>query len=167
MRAWCVRASALVAAGGAVLAIAVTPASAAPTGVMPADGSRHHVKFLATVLKGANEVPGPGDEDGRGVFVATVKGDRICYVLTQRNLDTVTMAHIHTGTRDVAGPIAVGLVPPVNGISADCIRAVPDGPDDPMTLSTSELAAIRANSSGYYVNVHTELFGPGAIRGQL
>jgi CHRD domain len=166
MRAWCVRASALLAAGGAVLAIAVTPASAAPAGVMPADGGRHHVQVLATVLKGANEVPGPGDEDGRGVFVATVKGDRLCYLLTQRKLDTVTMAHIHTGASDVAGPIAVGLVPPINGISADCITAVPVD-EGTMTLSTSELAAIRANSSGFYVNVHTQAFPPGAIRGQL
>ncbi len=167
MRAWSVRASALLAAGGAVLAIAVTPASAAPVGAVPADSSRHHVQVLATVLKGANERPGPGDDDGRGVFVATVKGERLCYLLTQRNLDEVTMAHIHTGTRDVAGPIAVGLVPPTDGFSADCITAVADEEDSTMTLTRSELAAIRANSSGFYVNVHTALFGPGAIRGQL
>jgi CHRD domain len=167
MRTWCVRASALLAAGGAVLAIAATPAIAAPTGVMPADSGRNHIQFLGTVLKGANERPGPGDDDGRGVFVATVKGDRLCYVLTQRNLDTVTMAHIHIGGRDVPGPISVGLVPPINGISADCITAGPDEGDTAMTLSTSELAAIRADSSDFYVNVHTQLFGPGAIRGQL
>jgi hypothetical protein len=35
------------------------------------------------------------------------------------------------------------------------------------TLSTSRANAIKANPGAYYVNVHTDAFPNGAIRGQL
>jgi hypothetical protein len=38
---------------------------------------------------------------------------------------------------------------------------------DPMALLQSELDAIIADPSNYYVNVHNSPFPDGAIRGQL
>ena len=41
---------------------------------------------------------------------------------------------------------------------SDCINT---------SLSSAQLADIVANPSGYYVNLHTDVFPDGAIRGQL
>jgi hypothetical protein len=117
-------------------------------------------------MTGAAEVPGPGDPDGRGVFVAVVKGDKLCYVIAANRIEAPIAAHIHVGAPNVAGPIVVGLQPP-NRAAADCILTVPDAENSTETLTESELAAIVATPSNYYVNVHTPLFPAGAIRGQL
>lgn len=118
-------------------------------------------------LDGAQEVP-PADPDGRGTFAYLAFGNTLCYVLTAHRIEPATMAHIHAGARGVNGPIAIGLVAPTRGFSADCIRAVPDTtPDSPTVLLRSELRAIAANPAGFYVNVHNDPFEGGAIRGQL
>jgi hypothetical protein len=119
-------------------------------------------------LDGAQEVPGPGDPDGRGTFTYVAFGNRLCYLLTAARIATPTAAHIHTGARGVAGGIVVGLVTPTRGFSADCITAQP-GTDttNPTVLSQGELDAIIANPAGFYVNVHNAEFPDGAIRGQL
>jgi hypothetical protein len=117
-------------------------------------------------LDGAQEVPGPGDPDGRGLFGYSAFDDTLCYFLTARNIEPATAAHIHAGRRGVAGPIIVGLRPPTAGVSFDCIRAVTTS-SDPMALLQSELDAIIARPSDFYVNVHNRPFPDGAIRGQL
>jgi hypothetical protein len=166
MRAWCLRTMAFLAGMGTVLAVGVMPAQAA-TAAGDMDARSDGRTVLGAVLTGAAEVPGPGDDDGRGFFVGKVKGDLLCYVLVARKIEVPMAAHIHAAPRGVAGPIVVGLVAPVGGFSADCIRTVPDDQDTTATLSESELAAIRADRSGFYVNVHTASFPAGAVRGQL
>jgi hypothetical protein len=183
MRAACQRTIVSIAGVGGALAAMMAPANAATAGSVgvPATGptattvathgvdtrSFHRGSLLGAVLTGAAEVPGPGDDDGRGLFVGKVKGDLLCYVLTASRIEEPMAAHIHAAPRDEAGGIVVGLVAPVGGFSADCIRAVPDDQDSTDTLSESELAAIRADRSNFYVNVHTASFPAGAIRGQL
>jgi hypothetical protein len=166
MRAWWLRTMATVAGIGAVLAAGVVPAQAA-TAAGDADARSPGGTVLGAVLTGAAEVPGPGDDDGRGFFVGKVKGDLLCYVLVARRIEEPMAAHIHAAPRGEAGGIVVGLIAPVGGFSADCVRAVPDDQDSTATLSESELAAIRADRSGFYVNVHTASFPAGSIRGQL
>ncbi len=48
------------------------------------------------------------------------------------------------------------VAPNASGVSFGCVSA-----------SADVIAAIRANPSNYYVNVHTTDFPDGAIRGQL
>lgn len=115
-------------------------------------------RALGAIMNGANERPGPGDEDGigaAGVLINTETG-RICYVLAVRRIEPATMAHIHRGTADTFGGIVVHLEPPTRGFKAAC------------TLADPALAAeIAGNPSGFYVNVHNAAFAAGAIRGQL
>jgi CHRD domain len=153
--------SGLMLAGGALGLAAQPAAGTGATGVPGFD-------FGSVRLTGAAEVPGPGDDDGRGRFTYVAFGDNLCYVLTAVRIEPATMAHIHAGAAGVAGPIAIGLKPPTRGLSADCIKAVDNStPDSPTVLLQSELDAIIATPENFYANVHNDPFPMGAIRGQL
>lgn len=156
MRKWLTRSMVPVAVASTALVL----------GAIPAAPSGGNVTTTFAVLDGAQEVPGPGDDDGRGAFAAVVKGDKLCYVLTAARIAPATAAHIHPGAAGEAGPPVVFLRTP-NRVSADCITAVPDDQATGPEMSESELAAIVANPSAFYVNVHNADFGAGAIRGQL
>lgn len=150
-----------------LFALVTLASSSSPAGAHTGTGD-DGIAFGAVRLTGAQEVPGPGDADGRGAFVYLAAGDKLCYLLTAHKIDTPVAAHIHSGVRGEAGGIAVGLEVPAGGISAACITAVPDTtPDTPDVLLRSELDAIISDPAGFYANVHTATFPAGAIRGQL
>lgn len=113
---------------------------------------------MQTKLTGAAEVPGPGAPKGEGTANLTIDTakNQLCYMLHSSGTDTPTMAHVHKGAVGVAGPVAVPLTPPANGMSQGCANVAPD-----------VLAAILATPADYYVNVHTAAFPKGALRGQL
>ena len=138
-----------------MLAIAVASAALIATGAVAQPG----VTKFTTVLIGANEVPGPGDPDGRGeatIIVNSVK-DQICWELNVRDIETATAAHIHSGEAGVAGPPVLGLSAPVtNDNSSGCEDVAPALTD-----------AIRSSPKSYYVNVHNAPYPDGALRGQL
>lgn len=113
-------------------------------------------------LSGDSVIPGPGDPNGKGTFKATIEGDTLCYRLKVKRVEGITDAHIHFGDSETVGPIVVDLEP-----GRHCITAVPDEEDTEQTLSESELAAILADPGSFYVDVHSEEFPAGAIRGQL
>jgi hypothetical protein len=104
-------------------------------------------------MTGAEEVPGPGDPDGKGTatFVVDDAANTVCFELTYSGLGKVTAAHIHTGAKGVAGPPAVTL----KG-DKGCVNT------DPTTVK-----ALRDDPGSHYVNIHTDEFPKGAIRGQL
>lgn len=156
MRTVLTRAAILVTVAATTIVVGAGPAASGTPRVTP----------LVTVLTGAQEAPGPGDPDGRGAFAGVIKGDTLCYALVATRIETATAAHIHVAPPGEPGPIVVGLNTP-NRTSPGCIEAVPDAQDTTMTLSESELAAIVADPSDFYVNVHNASFQPGAIRGQL
>jgi hypothetical protein len=140
-------------AGGAVAFAAIGAGAATPV----AADSRSHA-FLATVMTGANERPGPGDPDGSGAAAFTINANRgrICYLLVVKNIAPATMAHIHIAPPTDPGPVVVPLAPPTSGFSAACT-----------SVDRALAQAIIDNPQNYYVNVHTADFQPGAIRGQL
>lgn len=116
---------------------------------------------LFAILRGSEEVPGPGDPDGIGVAGVQLdaQGGKICTDIAVANIETATAAHIHVGPAGVAGPIVVhftSLLVPGTSIARGCVAVSP-------TL----IAAIAANPSGYYVNVHNARYPAGAVRGQL
>jgi hypothetical protein len=104
-------------------------------------------------------------------------GDLISYQLNVQNIQNVTMAHIHIAEEPGGdGPPAVWLYPSAppallkpgyfSGLlsEGDITAANLIGPLAGMTLADL-LTAIRENRA--YVNVHTEQFPPGEIRGSL
>src|SRR5207244_4428522 len=108
---------------------------------------------------GLNGKKGAGDPDGFGSFTAIVAGDKLCFGMVVRGIDQPLAAHIHKGSPSVSGSIVVPLTQPSSGdpgASSGCVTAAAD-----------VLAAIRKNPSKYYVNVHTQSFPGGALRGQL
>ena len=145
--------AAVIAAAAGVLAVVLMGVVGAG-----AQGGGQESKALFAVLTGAKEPEG-GDPNGRGSFTAIVDGNRLCYGLTNRNIEDPAAAHIHRGRTGVAGDIVVPLEQPSSGdpgASSACARVA-------RPLSR----AILQNPNRYYVNVHTAGFPDGAIRGQL
>ncbi len=116
-------------------------------------------KSMTVKMTGVNEVPGPGDADGKGT--ATLKFDtaknQICYELKVSGIGAANGAHIHSGATGKAGDVKVPLeTPDANGNAKSCA-----------SVDAALIKEILANPSAYYVNVHTAEYPNGAVRGQL
>lgn len=115
-------------------------------------------------LSGGNEVSAlgvanVGDQDGIGSASVLIHNNRLCFSILVNNLSVPVAAHIHKAVAGVNGPVAVGLIKPNRGnlgFSHGC-----------MVVSAATLADIKTNPANYYVNVHTDQFAGGAVRGQL
>lgn len=107
----------------------------------------------SAVLTGAAEVPA-ADADGVGLAVVTIDGTTLRYSVWTQNIAAPTAAHIHAGAAGTNGAVLVPFD----------VATLTNG----STTITAEIAnQIRANPSGFYVNVHNADFPGGAIRGQL
>ena len=137
----------VVIATTAVAGVVATtlPGTAAPA---PAEAER---TTLGAVLVGGNEVTA-GDTDGWGLAGVKVARREVCWKITVNAVDAITGAHIHAGPRGVAGPVVVPLMPVDKGC-ADVPRRT--------------ARFIKQQPSQWYVNVHSEEFPTGAVRGQL
>lgn len=129
------------------------------------DKNSSTVPPLFAVLLGGNEVSATGeanagDKNGRGSATVIIDGTKLCFGILVEAIDTPILAHIHRGVAGVNGPIVVDLVPPDAGdpgASSGCVSE-----------SDKELLGeIQNRPVGFYVNVHTERFPAGAVRGQL
>ena len=110
-------------------------------------------------LTGAQEVGG-GDRDGVGKAEISVSDrlNQVCWdVKDVRNIGAVTGAHIHKGAVGVNGPVVVMLTKSNEGTWKGCADRGSEWTQD----------MIKANFSGFYVNLHTAEYPNGAIRGQL
>ena len=120
------------------------------------DGGR---KFIVP-MTGAEEAPGPGDEDGTGLAILRLNPgtEQVCFSLFVENITLpASAAHIHVAPVGVAGPVVVGLAgPDANGFASGCVQAPREG-----------ILAIIQDPGAYYVNVHNSDFPAGAVRGQL
>ena len=122
-------------------------------------------KTFVAVLSTAEEVPGCAAATGaaRGNFVAHVVDEAagtVDWKLVGNNLPgNIVAAHIHRAPTGAAGPVVQAL-PPTPGEENGVVGRG--------TFTNAALvAAMQANPDGFYVNVHTNLCPPGAIRGQL
>jgi hypothetical protein len=130
----------------------------------PVGAQRAADRAVFAVLTGAKEVDadgqrGTGDPNGRGSFSATLDGRELCYGIQVKNIADPVAAHIHRGSRSVAGPVVQPLEHPEAGdpgSSTECVR-----------LTASLARRIASNPGRFYVNVHTGDFPNGAVRGQL
>ena len=161
MRRW-----ALLAAGILVLSLgAWVVGVSADTTVLTA-GLNGEKEVSSTGVKGV------GDLDGRGKAEVRVQvaRQRVCFDLSWSNIVAPSMAHIHEGNADTAGPIVVTLL-----MTGD--ETAPTDQDLPDTLNGVSgcatgldkvlLRRIDDNPRDFYVNIHNNDFPAGAIRGQL
>ena len=115
---------------------------------------------LTAELAGVTEGDNPGDEDGSGSATVTLDPEtgEACWEMTAENIGAVVQSHIHVGAEGEAGDVVVPLdVEGFEGTSEGCVS----------DQDAEVLQAIVDDPAGYYVNLHTEEFPAGAIRGQL
>jgi len=154
----------------AVVALAVALVFGMTLLAAPGAAASGKVTRLAATLTGANEVPGPGDPDGRGLALVRTGRERVCFALAWTRIAPPIFAHIHAGAAGVAGPVVVLFfdVPELAGAPTaalpSTIAAAADaaGGQDPAVLRD-----IRRHPANYYSNIHNLDFVAGAIRGQL
>ena len=123
---------------------------------LPASAAAAPRAHLEAELTGEQEVPGPGDPNGRGEAEVKVFAEKVCYTLKVQRIKPTTGAHIHKGRRGEAGPVVVPLKAPTDGFSKGCEE-----------ISRKLSRKLREHPARYYVNVHNRPYPAGAIRGQL
>jgi hypothetical protein len=165
---WLAAASTVVI-GGLTVGLSV-PADAAPG-----------KKRMTAVLNGLQEDPSVSTA-GRGTFEAVVddEAQEIHYVLTYRDLESspTLFAHIHFGSHDHNGGVAVffcggGTKPEPCGAFEDVLTGTirpgdilgPNAQGIEPGAFDELVAAMRAGHT--YVNVHTQRWPGGEIRGQI
>jgi len=126
---------------------------------------------LATGLSGFAEIdggePGAGDPNGSGAAKITLKpkSNRVCFELKWRKIGRPTAAYIHAAPAGANGPIVVDVL-----TSSDTIRHE-DGRGRASGCVKGVLEAlvrdIELHPATFYVNIRTNGFPAGAIRGNL
>jgi hypothetical protein len=125
-------------------------------------------------FSGAQEVGG-GDPNGTATGTLTLDPDpgiygTISVNLVYSNLDTLNGFHIHAGNAGVNGGIHIPLTLNTTGGAGTLNYTLNDGnwgTGGHPTWLDSQIAAIVANPTGFYLNLHTNEFSGGAIRAQL
>lgn len=115
---------------------------------------------VAGVATGDQVVPGPGEANVfTPLFIDVMNdGTTLCSFLFYPGQGTPTTADIHHAGAGSTGPAVLTLPPFTDGQGSDgCV-----GGQDP-----SLLADIKANPADYYVNIASDTFPDGALRGQL
>lgn len=114
-------------------------------------------------LSGAEEVCQGDTCGGEGTGTAQVEinsdENQICYEISLEGVENVRAAHIHSGKSGEAGAVLVSLEYP-EGEDQGADKCV-DG------VSESDLEDIAEEPANFYVNVHSEQYPDGAVRGQL
>jgi hypothetical protein len=148
-------------------AVALVTALVAGLTVLAAPGAAAAgtVTLLSAGLKGAREVPGPGDPDGRGRAFVRLAGGKACFVLQWSKINAPIAAHIHEGRAGVAGPVVVLFFQP--GTNAASLPDTLDAVAGCVDVDRGLAARIASNPRDFYVNIHTADFPNGAVRGQL
>jgi hypothetical protein len=137
--------------------IVPAPAGACPRTVLtPSSGGT----AIRTSLRGIVERPEPGDPDGSGQATIRLRKNQgqVCFRLSVEDIALPAVgAHIHRGNANVSGDVVVALRNPnAQGVASGCVRA-----------SRTTVNQILRNRGSFYVNVHTNAFPDGAVRGQL
>jgi CHRD domain-containing protein len=135
--------------------------------------------FVAS-LKAREEVQTPAVESsaaGVAKFKLNDDGDELSFKLIVANIDNVLFSHIHCGPDGVNGPIIAflydGPAVTTNGVLAEGVLTSedvvprPDSAACPGGVSSFADLLEKVENGGAYVNVHTQAYPAGEIRGQI
>jgi hypothetical protein len=112
--------------------------------------------FAATLTPDANDPAGPAAATGSATIEIDAAAGSVCQAITYAGTGgPLTLAHIHEGPAGVNGPVVVDL------------QVLPSGQEACGTAGSAILEEIVANPGGFYVNLHTDVFPNGVLRGQL
>lgn len=114
-------------------------------------------KTYSAALAASEETPAPGPAGGTGAAKITIDmaAKSLCYdVSWSPEVGTPTAGHIHRGPKGLNGPVVVQF-------------DLPAKPKACVTADSAILDQIAANPGGHYVNIHTDKYPAGAVRGQL
>jgi hypothetical protein len=136
-------------------------------------------QIFEAVLSSGNEVPptesnasgtaefqaSTGDEDGGG-------DQQVAFSVNLTGFDDITAAHIHSGSEGENGPIVATLSQGAEAdedsdqlqLNGEITTNDLEGPLEDMEIL--DLLDSMSNGSAY-VNVHTEIYPDGAVRGQI
>lgn len=137
----------LAALGGALMLAGVGTAG-------PALAATH----FRAVLNGDNVLGGAADSDGWGRARIGIHhaSHELCTDLEVRSIGTVTSAQLYRGRAGEAGEPVSRMERPRDNDSWDCKQ-----------VGAALAEEIETNPSAFYVEIRTEEFPNGAIRGQL
>ncbi|HYA87186.1 MAG TPA: CHRD domain-containing protein [Nitrospirota bacterium] len=158
--------------------LAVTVFLTASLGIAanPEFGHRNEMSHLGVFkakLTGKEEIPATETKaTGEAAFKLSEDGAKIFYNLKLQDIENVNAAHIHIGKRGGEGSVVVGLFagPTKEGKFSGVLArgAITElklvGPLAGKTIS--DLVALLKSGEAY-VNVHTDRYPTGEIRGQI
>jgi hypothetical protein len=132
--------------------------------------------FTAHLTGGQEVPPATTNAVGQAKFQVSKDGQSVSFKLIVANLNDLRMAHIHIAPAGVNGPVAVWLYPDsppallipgtTNGILADGSFTKSNLAGPLIGMEISDLVeALKAGNA--YVNVHTNAYPGGEIRGQI
>jgi len=127
--------------------------------------------LYAAELRPGNEVP-PTNSTASGSSLVTFDfiNNTIAYQVTTTGIANPTLSHIHRNVAGANGPVIINFATSASQIAGG--KTSGSGPLSTFqaaAFAASDLTALAtaASAAGYYVNVHSQQFGGGEIRGQL
>jgi len=132
-------------------------------------GAQSSREFKAS-LNGPTERPKTTSKaTGTATFHISSTGKSITYKLNAKGLSgPVVASHIHFGKPGKAGPVIIPICPGACKLPKSGTLTAKNFKADKADKVTSFAAAIKAIRAGNtYVNIHTQKFPAGEIRGQL
>jgi hypothetical protein len=131
----------------------------APGGLVRAQLDKTIDYAVDVSMNGANERPNPVTTTATGLSILRLMTDKTLYSnVTVNNLetnDTLSVAHVHRGTADIAGPVRITL----------CSSRADFGVVKSQTLVDSLITILKNDPC--YTNAHSKLKPAGIVRGQI
>lgn len=113
---------------------------------------------------------------GQAIFKLNETGDELSYKLIVANIKDVTMSHIHLAPVGENGPVVAWLYPPApplqlipgrfSGVLAEGTITASDLVGELEGMDLEDLVT-QMKAGNTYVNVHTNAFSAGEVRGQI
>ena len=152
----------------AVLLVAIT---VTVLNLASVQGQQGVQSFSAALSGSANK----SNSTGTAKFLVNENNSQISYWINVTGIRKINQAHVHNGTRGQDGDIVVSLLsnsksakvnatPPKIGFNGHITKGDLRGPMQGKDIS--DLITLMGNGSAY-VNIHTDKYPKGAIRGQI